>query len=90
MVPNFSRACSLVAGFNRQCRECIADLHAFHAPSECYRDVSKGLHRSLRKVKQQVRGLTKLRWSAFCREVERRTSPKFAYNFLPPHQPGRV
>lgn len=50
-----------------------ADVDAWHAPSECHGDVSRGEAKRLRQVRRQIKAITGLRWPAFVAEVSKRT-----------------
>lgn len=76
---NIGRACTMVLEYAEQRAAEIEDLHAFHAPSECYPLVRKGAVREHRRLRRRVKAVTGLKWVEFVREVDRRTSPRTSY-----------
>lgn len=51
---NLGRAISIIAAFEREADALFEDLAAFHAPSECYRDVARGEGRRFRQVRRHA------------------------------------
>jgi len=83
MTQSLGRAVSILLAFERQSNDIFDDLSAFHAPSECYRDVERGLARSFRSVRRRachaagVKNLSQLR-----RAVKRSVPTWDRYNYF--------
>jgi hypothetical protein len=71
-MANLGKAVGILLKFERDANYAFEDLRAFHAPSECYGDVSSGLQKRFRLVRRHachvagVKNLAQLR-----REVKR-------------------
>jgi len=53
-MAQLGKAVSVLLRFERSCSEMYDDLSAFHAPSECYEDVSRGQRRRFRRVRKHA------------------------------------
>jgi hypothetical protein len=53
-MTQLGKAVSILMAHQRLGDAYYDDLHAFHAPSECYADVNKGLMRSFRPVRKHA------------------------------------
>jgi hypothetical protein len=59
--------------------ETYNDAAAFHAPSECYPLIDRGLGRSARKLLREEGILNAAGFDAFLAEVTRRTNARWVY-----------
>lgn len=77
---NIGRALGLVHRFWAGCEEDEAFGHAMGAPmGELRPIINRGQAKAFRKLKRRVKAITGLKWSVFCREVERRTSARWVH-----------
>lgn len=51
---SLGKALSVLMQYEKQHQEAYEDLRAFHAPSECFRDVNKGFKRRFRQVRRHA------------------------------------
>lgn len=78
---DIGRALSIVNRFWRGCSMDDEFSHHMGAPmGELWPIISKGRAKAFRKIKRRVKAMTGLKWRMFCREVERRTSTRWAYH----------
>ena len=82
LIPNLSRALSLIFAQERAAQECHADVEAFGAPSECHRDVERGNQRAMREVEIRCRLMTGAPLPAMWAEAQRRATRKSLYKAL--------
>ena len=67
MTQHLGKAISILMKYEQEYGELIDDLQAFYAPSECYRDVSRGQARRFRQARRHachvagVKNLSQLR-----------------------------
>lgn len=76
---DLGRAATLVASFHRSVDDAYEEAHAFGAPSECFPLIRAGHCRAFRRIRRRVKAITGLPWRVYTREIERRTTKKFAY-----------
>jgi hypothetical protein len=63
-MAQLGKAVGILLRFEQETSYCYEDLRAFHAPSECYGDVERGLRRRFRTVRRHacsVAGVKNLR-----------------------------
>ncbi len=72
---HFSRLCSKVRRILVGSGQAAEDIAAYHAPSECYRDLNHATAYSLQAALDEA-GMTA---DEFVQEFEARTSPKYLY-----------
>ena len=80
---NIGKGASIYRAFARGCDQEFDDLHAFHAPSECVPLVQRSQLRRFRVVRRHIKSVTGLRFNAFIKEAERRTSGRWIYFNMP-------
>jgi hypothetical protein len=71
-----SRLVSTILAELGSCSQAFEEMHLYHAPSECGHDISNASSREIKKILTDA-GYTP---DEFIKEVEDRTTPKFAYD----------
>lgn len=80
---NISQGASILARHVRSAHSLHDDVDEWGAPTECHGLVVRLNAREFRLVRRRIKAVTGLKFNAFVREVERRTSPRWVHFNLP-------